>query len=73
MTKRESGAWNRAGRRSGGERTTALLGARLQTGDEYILGPLCALGEHALCTQVKEKHPSRCDCKCHANAGAAHG
>lgn len=58
--KRESGHWNRAGRRSGGDRAARIpvaLSGRVVAG-QAVLGPCCLLGRHDLCR-------GECVCKCH--------
>ncbi len=56
------GNWNRAGRRSGGDRPIILRGGKPLDG-AAVLGPCCVLGKHDIC--------EGCDCKCHDDSAQA--
>lgn len=55
-----TGNWNRAGRRSGGQRTERIVVGTSESAptDQTVLGPMCVLGRHDGCA-------GNCCCKCH--------
>ena len=56
------GHWNRAGRRSGGNRPEKLrVGINTMVSGQAVLGPLCLMGKHELCER---------DCVCEHHAAA---
>lgn len=57
-----SGHYNRAGRRSGGQRPINLrVGINMMVAGRAVLGPLCLMGKHELCERD-------CVCECHGAA-----
>jgi hypothetical protein len=52
-----TGNWNRAGRRSGGDRPKLIRGGA-PAPDALVIGPCCALGHHKIC--------EGCYCRCHS-------
>lgn len=58
---RERGPWNRAGRRSGGQRAARIFVPMVSSllPDEPTIGPFCAAGQHDKCSG------EQCICLCH--------